>query len=1363
MHPKRLPPFFPTFPTFPAFPSFPAFCTSALVAASALFGSCGDERTSRPTPNASDRVAINSDSLDLSAYVAVSGVPVPIQRVGLINGLAFVPDEPYTLTVVAEVAPPQIDGVDLQATAIAFDGNRALVSYNTAGDAKHGAIDVFELDGARNLKLTSRATFDDTDVSAVAASGGRVWLATATGDASFGTPAVLEGLSLAGDGTLTLDDHIRVGLSSFAATSVAVGEGRVFATSGNGGGVHVFDPASGTITAASKIADARWVAAPGDGTVVVVRGTPGRLEVLDARDLSPIDEYPFDGAQVPESKSTVQVVGGKAFIAAGPGGAIVIDLATGRQLARIAPPTGLPLAPSEVVTNAVTVDGKLMFVSNGAAGVYLVASPVSFATPPDPKVPTAQLEQVGRLVFPGEIASVNHITYQNGYLFVASGRGGLKIVKVEDGTPEIVVPNGYPYVSGFGDESARAGWKLEGDWGWGVPDGLRQGVSGAFLDNNPSLFDQAGLAGDVATLELPLAIPVAGAPTLSFAYSADFLSADDVVEVQVSRGEDSEWKTVMTLQVENERAQSARRNFGLDAYRGETVRLRLVQRMGAVSGVRRFTVDDLSVGPRALPTLGYPFETSFESTFDRSQWNLEGTWSWSTSDAFDGTTQLDVNPEALDLASYDKGQQAELLGYIPVPTGGTPVVGFWYRSDLLPGGDVVVVAAQIEGQGSWADLTSFKPAHDSEQAWAYREVSLADYRGQRVRLRFGFAFSATAGARTFVIDGLRVGPLLAGEAAYPYSNDFETPLAADGWLAQGALSVGAREDAGHAIVSDPAALAERGEGFATMIDFVTLPTEGTIQLAFDAALELVADDVLVIEAQRRGEAAWTTVTSFGARQSHSGWSRYEIPLDDQHGQSLRLRFRASFGATAGHGVAIDNVALDGLPATRFAYPFAAEFDAASLASWIVNGAWTPVDGMIDANPGRFAQGGWGPGQELAMPGYVAVPATGRPTLFVSLDLGFTDQDDRLYLEVQTSDDGAWTTVRSYDSRVNRGGFGWDELPLDAWAGKEIRLRLRYALGGSPTPRRMRVGDLRIEDLVPQHYGAPWANGCDKAADVTQWSLWGAWSADGKLDGNPDGAIQSGWNELQTATTVGDIAVPFDRTAFLGFKHHFGAVRADDALDVQVQPNDSSTWTTLATLNRQHVRPGMSTVELPLDAWAGRSIRVRFSLRLGASDAVRDIAIDDAWVGQLALADAPAPITSDFGTAGAGANWSLSGLWQVTGDRLAFNPAGVDTAGFATFQTATYESFVRVGESQTVSLRYHLALTDAADRAYIEVLRPGSTRWTAIAAFDHNDNSVQAEATFGFEGVESVRVRLRVESAQSSGARQFAVRWITVGQ
>ena len=45
-------------------------------------------------------------------------------------------------------------------------------------------------------------------------------------------------------------------------------------------------------------------------------------------------------------------------------------------------PAALGLDPSVVVTNAVTVDEDLMFISNGEAGVYIAAGDADFASTP---------------------------------------------------------------------------------------------------------------------------------------------------------------------------------------------------------------------------------------------------------------------------------------------------------------------------------------------------------------------------------------------------------------------------------------------------------------------------------------------------------------------------------------------------------------------------------------------------------------------------------------------------------------------------------------------------------------------------------------------------------------------------------------------------------------------------------------------------------------------------------------------------------------------------------------------------------------------------------------------------------------------
>ena len=907
---------------------------------------------------------------------------------------------------------------------------------------------------------------------------------------------------------------------------------------------------------------------------------------------------------------------------------------------------------------------------------------------------------------------------------------------------------------------------------WGSPDGDRQGVAGAFLDNNPRAADQNGISSAYAELALPLAIPSAGSPTLSFSYRAAFLDKDDEVAVQIARNGGNDWKSVATFTSQSQRVHTARRLIALDEFAGKSIRVRLRQKMGDVAGARVFTVDDFAVAPLALPTLAYPFETSFESDLDRSRWNLEGRWAWSSDEAFDGRMNLDANPGGAAFDDHVDGQTAELIGLIPVPVSGNPIVGFWYRSEL-GGDDSVTMQVQAEGQSKWEDVTSFKRQSNSS-AFAYREASLASWGGKSVRVRLGFEFERYA-SRTFVVDSLRVGPLVSGTLPYPYANDFEGPVAASEWVSEGALSVASLVDGGSGIVSDVATIGNT-QGEVHTRDRLQLPATGTALISFRAKLTLIGDDALTLEAQATGSDSWKPIATYGASQTHPAWSAYEVSLQDLLGQSVRLRFRATFGASTGEReVVIDDVAVSSLPTERFAYPYLATLDEVSLSSWVVNGSWTPRDGLIDGNPQGRSQAGWATGQVVAMPGYVLVPSRGRPTLLVSLDFGFSDASDKLVVELQSADSATWTTLRTYTSTMNRIGFGWDELPLDAYANKSVRMRVRYELGNSTAPRRMRLGDIRFEDLAPGQLSYPWANDLSSVQQVAQWTLWGAWAAGSGngstqaasgtafLDGNPDGVVQNGWSTLQTATMAGSVIVPANEVTWLGLRHHFGAVHGGDALRVEVQPSDSSVWSTVATLDARHVRPGYSALELPLDAWKGRSVRVRFAMTLGASDVVRGIAVDDVWVGPLSLPDVVAPVTTDF-TQGA-ASWGLSGLWAASPAGVSYNAEQLDSGGYDTFQSATFGSFVDLGgvKDPRLSLAYTLTLTDNGDRAYVETLSAGSSEWKQVAELKKSDNTATAlQKTWSLSKNDSVRVRVRIVSAATAGARSFVLKSITVG-
>lgn len=416
--------------------------TSAL-AAVAVLAACGDDGVSPPeAPDESnERIAITNDEAALESRLVQPDTDVPIDpgaassmiAGGASASMVSAAAAALRLRLVGQVDPPIVGGEVVQATSVDIHGNTFVASYNMRGAPRLGAVDQIRVFLIWPY-ITASATFTDSDISAVSTDGSFVYAAEATDAAGFPFPAVLERLKLEDD-KFSLEDNERLPLTSYAATSTLVTDDAVYVTSGNTGGVSAFDPESFELLGEYALDDARWVARDEDGgRIVVAQGTPGRLAVFAEGEfpggsMSLLDQFPFPGADVPESKTTVEIAGGKAFVAAGPAGVQILCLDDGQVVGSIPrpDPAELGLDPAVVVTNAVSVDEDLLFISNGEAGVYLAQGAQPFDETPcgEPQ----QIGVLGKLRF-DDLQSANHVVYRDRWLMVAAGLGGVKLVRV---------------------------------------------------------------------------------------------------------------------------------------------------------------------------------------------------------------------------------------------------------------------------------------------------------------------------------------------------------------------------------------------------------------------------------------------------------------------------------------------------------------------------------------------------------------------------------------------------------------------------------------------------------------------------------------------------------------------------------------------------------------------------------------------------------------------------------------------------------------------------------------------------------------------------------------------------------------------
>jgi hypothetical protein len=365
------------------------------------------------------RVQDRSDTITLDTVAGTGGIEIPLPKTAASN-------KNLTMTLVAEIAPPVVGGDTLQASSVNLKGGFAYVSYNFQGEPYRGGVDIIQIKNEGKAELRSQVLFNDADVHALHFDGD-LYLATGTANEGFGSPAVLERVGVNG-GKLVLKARERVGLGSFAGTGVIVDGKQVFATSGSAGGLSILSQSTLASSSATKtLSHARWVDVD-DTRVVVAQGMPGRIAVYTKSTMALAHTWTFTGANVPEAKTTVRVLGGKALIAAGTGGVHVMNLATGKIVGSIPVPVVAGVPADRSVSNAADADGDLIYVSNGEAGVYAVSASSDLSLSSGDN--NVALTTLGRLRF-ANLESVNHVAFDGNTLVVAAGKGGVKVVSVK--------------------------------------------------------------------------------------------------------------------------------------------------------------------------------------------------------------------------------------------------------------------------------------------------------------------------------------------------------------------------------------------------------------------------------------------------------------------------------------------------------------------------------------------------------------------------------------------------------------------------------------------------------------------------------------------------------------------------------------------------------------------------------------------------------------------------------------------------------------------------------------------------------------------------------------------------------------------
>jgi hypothetical protein len=404
-----------------------------------ILASCDKNPTSDDDDNnGNGRIIVNNNSGDLDSRVNYKSEEIDVDTLTIAQKLpvlskktpnVVVPGSQDTLqiTLVSEVKPPEHEGITLQATDIYIKGNKAYVSYNVAGETFMGGVDIFDITDEYHPKLISSAVFTDTDVNGISVDGGELYLASANELYGFGNYALLERVDL--DGGLLSSKSTLVDIPSWAATDVDITTQHVYVTSGaDNGYISILDKKNLTKVDSVSVDDARGVSVDKNlENAAVVAGTPARLLSFQGS-ISPT-VYNLEGATIQYSKSTVELHGDNALLALGDGGTQIVNANSGNVIKTIPQPEVDGLTAGETVTNAATVSDNILFMANGLAGIYVASISSKSKDTLDDVVSGDDIKILGKFQF-GTDESANHVTYDKNMLFVASGLGGLKILKI---------------------------------------------------------------------------------------------------------------------------------------------------------------------------------------------------------------------------------------------------------------------------------------------------------------------------------------------------------------------------------------------------------------------------------------------------------------------------------------------------------------------------------------------------------------------------------------------------------------------------------------------------------------------------------------------------------------------------------------------------------------------------------------------------------------------------------------------------------------------------------------------------------------------------------------------------------------------
>jgi len=391
----------------------------SLIAFAALIAIAGCKKTEE-TPDS--EIVVNTNAAELGQRVSTSDNriifidPVDGQKKTTANDTS---SNEYPLQLLATVASPTYQGSTLRATHVDINGNYAYVAYNTEGATYLGGIDVFNISNTNTPTLVTSIVLPNTDISAITYYNNSIYFAgskdvsTLTSNVS---PAFVGYLPL-NNGVPTGSSYTSAQFGGLTATDIVADNGKLYFTTGAVGGLYVVNASTLVQEQFINISDARSLAVNND-RIAVLTGSNG-VNIYSKSSYA-LQRTINIGTQAAESKRTIEFKNNYLMVSSGTSGVKYYNTDNGNLADDVSLPTNIAgVNASDIVTNAVSINNDLFFAANGGAGTYVMTENQS----------THSLTLVG-IISLSTPNSANYVKSKGDYIFVASGKGGMKILKV---------------------------------------------------------------------------------------------------------------------------------------------------------------------------------------------------------------------------------------------------------------------------------------------------------------------------------------------------------------------------------------------------------------------------------------------------------------------------------------------------------------------------------------------------------------------------------------------------------------------------------------------------------------------------------------------------------------------------------------------------------------------------------------------------------------------------------------------------------------------------------------------------------------------------------------------------------------------